>query len=230
MSYKKFYLLQVNDSLFPIGGYSHSQGLETYIQKGLVYDLKTAEKYIVNKINMSFKYTDLLSVRLSYEKAVAGDVAGLVELEDMLTASRLPQEQREAVRKMGSRFAKTVEGLNLAECQQGVFKEFIDTRTSDGVSHPCVYGVFCAALGIELEEVLAHFLYSQTSAMVTNCVKTIPLSQTAGQQMLSDCYGELESVLEEVMALSEADLCLSAPGFDVRGIQHEVLYSRLYMS
>ena len=24
--------------------------------------------------------------------------------------------------------------------------------------------------------------------------------------------------------------CLSAPGFDIRGIQHEKLYSRLYMS
>ena len=32
MSEKQFYLLQVNDALFPIGGYSHSQGLETYIQ------------------------------------------------------------------------------------------------------------------------------------------------------------------------------------------------------
>ena len=28
MSQKKFYLLQVNDALFPIGAYSHSQGLE----------------------------------------------------------------------------------------------------------------------------------------------------------------------------------------------------------
>ena len=35
MSEKQFYLLQVNDALFPIGGYSHSQGLETYIQRGI---------------------------------------------------------------------------------------------------------------------------------------------------------------------------------------------------
>ena len=83
-SLKKYYLLQVNDSLFPIGGYSHSQGLETYIQKGLVYDLKTAEKYIENKINMSFKYTDLLAVKLAYERAAKDDVKGLVELEDIL--------------------------------------------------------------------------------------------------------------------------------------------------
>ena len=39
MSEKQFYLLQVNDALFPIGGYSHSQGLETYIQRGIVHDV-----------------------------------------------------------------------------------------------------------------------------------------------------------------------------------------------
>ena len=31
MSELNFYLLQINDALFPIGAYSHSQGLETYI-------------------------------------------------------------------------------------------------------------------------------------------------------------------------------------------------------
>ncbi len=31
-----FILLQVNDALFPIGGYSHSYGLETYIQRILL--------------------------------------------------------------------------------------------------------------------------------------------------------------------------------------------------
>ena len=38
----KFFMLQVNDALFPIGGYSHSYGLETYIQKGLVHDEDSA--------------------------------------------------------------------------------------------------------------------------------------------------------------------------------------------
>ena len=50
MSEKQFYLLQVNDALFPIGGYSHSQGLETYIQRGIVHDADTAREYITHKI------------------------------------------------------------------------------------------------------------------------------------------------------------------------------------
>ena len=66
ISKKEFLILQINDSLFPIGSYSHSYGLETYIQKGIVHDEKTAERYLRMKLRYSFMYTDLLAVKLSY--------------------------------------------------------------------------------------------------------------------------------------------------------------------
>ena len=233
MSEKQFYLLQVNDALFPIGGYSHSQGLETYIQRGIVHNVDTAREYITHKIKWNLAYTELLAARLAYEAAEKKDLKELLYLEELLEASRIPMEQREAARKMGSRFAKTIEKLHAETMpmkNREIFEAYLDARKGKAVSHCIVYGVFCAALGIEEEETLYHYLYAQTSAMVTNCVKTIPLSQSAGQQLLSGCYPEFAEILEEIRTYSEDDLCLSAPGFDIRGIQHEKLYSRLYMS
>nr|WP_296044159.1 urease accessory protein UreF [uncultured Blautia sp.] len=230
MSEKQFYLLQINDALFPIGGYSHSQGLETYIQRGLVHDEDTAREYITNKIKWNFEYTELLAARLAYEAAEKKNLKGILRLEELLEASRIPMEQREAARKMGSRFAKTIEKLELPISESGIFRKYLDARKGKTVNHCCIYGIFCAEMQIPLEEALSHYLYAQTSAIVTNCVKTIPLSQTSGQKLLSGCYGEFEMILKDVMKKREEDLCLSAPGFDIRGIQHERLYSRLYMS
>lgn len=230
MSDKLFYLLQVNDALFPIGGYSHSQGLETYIQKGLVRDEQTAENYILQKLTWNLANTELLAVRLSWEAACAGNIERLERLESILEASRLPMEQRDASKKMGSRFVKTVEKLSLSEVSTGIFADYMAARKGKVMNHCIVYGVFCGALGIDLPNVLSHYLYAQTSAMVTNCVKSIPLSQTAGQQILAGCYTCFQEILAKVMTLNEDDLCLSAPGFDVRGMQHEKLYSRIYMS
>lgn len=229
MNKTQFYLLQVNDALFPIGGYSHSMGLETYIQKDIVHDEATAAQYIENKLRWNLAYTDVLAVRLSYEYAAKQDIDGLMRLETLLAASRLPMEQREASRKMGSRFAKTIEKLKLPEILP-VFSDYIAARKGKPMTHCCIYGVFCAALQLEEQEILAHYLYAQTSVMITNCVKTIPLSQSAGQYLLSGCYDTLEEILRDVLTWTEDDLCLSAPGFDLRGIQHEKLYSRLYMS
>lgn len=230
MSDKLFYLLQVNDALFPIGGYSHSQGLETYIQKGIVHDVESAGEYITHKLKWSMARMDLLAVRLAYERASAKDLQGLMDLEEILEASRIPMEQREASRKMGSRFVKTVEKMETDLYGKGIFAEYIKARKGMTLSHCCVYGVFCAALEIEEEDVLAHYLYAQTSAMVTNCVKTIPLSQSAGQMLLKNCYGCFAEILGQVIRWDEEELGLSAPGFDIRGIQHERLYSRIYMS
>src|SRR5699024_406994 len=109
------------------------------------------------------------------------------------------------------------------------FEQYKNAQT--GIpAHACAYGCFCAAAGIPEREMLEHYLYSQTSAMVTNCVKSIPLSQTAGQQILTDTFEIFDKVLDQVMGWGEEMLCAAAPGFDSRCMEHERLYSRIYMS
>ena len=77
---------------------------------------------------------------------------------------------------------------------------------------------------------MLHYLYAQTSAMVTNCVKAVPLSQTEGQKILTAILGAFPGLLEQAKEAPEEMLGLGAPGFDLAGIRHETLYSRLYMS
>ena len=225
----KFFLLQVNDALFPIGGYSHSYGLETYIQKGLVHDEDSAEEFIHKRLEYNFLYNEFLAVRLGWEYAVSGDLEAISRLEEIMEAGKIPRETREASRKLGSRFIKTLSALEIPR-ENRVFEEYREARKGKSVHHAVAYGVFCGAAGITREEALEHFLYAQTSAMVTNCVKTIPLSQSSGQNLLSGCYPLLQKLTREVKVLGEEWLGLSGPGFDLRCMQHEGLYSRIYMS
>lgn len=225
----KFFLLQVNDALFPIGGYSHSYGLETYIQKGIVHDEDSAEEFIHKRLEYNFLYNEFLAVRLGWEYAVSGDLTAISRLEEIMEAGKIPRETREASRKLGSRFIKTLSALEIPR-ENRVFEEYREARKGKSVHHAVAYGVFCGAAGITREEALEHFLYAQTSAMVTNCVKTIPLSQSSGQKLLSGCYPLLQKLTREVKELGEEWLGLSGPRFDLRCMQHEGLYSRIYMS
>lgn len=225
----KFFLLQVNDALFPIGGYSHSYGLETYIQKGFVHDEDSAEEFIHKRLEYNFLYNEFLAVRLGWEYAVSGDLEAISRLEEIMEAGKIPRETREASRKLGSRFIKTLSALEIPR-ENRVFEEYREARKGKSVHHAVAYGVFCGAAGITREEALEHFLYAQTSAMVTNCVKTISLSQSSGQKLLSGCYPLLQKMTEKVTELGEEWIGLSGPGFDLRCMQHEGLYSRIYMS
>lgn len=226
---KQFILLQVNDALFPIGGYSHSYGLETYIQKELIHNRDEAAIYIANKLKYNIANSDLLTVRFAFEYAKEGALDKLMKLEEITDASKVPYEIRDASKKLGTRFWKTVMGLNISY-ESNIFHEYIEALSTTGIHHACIYGVFCGAVGLEKRQVLEHYLYAQTSAIVTNCVKTIPLSQTDGQILLSSCFSMLEQIIEQVLFYKEDMLNISTPGFDIRCMQHEGLYSRIYMS
>lgn len=159
---RSFFLLQVNDALFPIGGYSHSQGLETYIQQGSVCDEKTAAEYIHKKLRFALAYTDLLAVRLAWELADQNDADGLDELEEILGASRIPFEQREASRKMGSRFAKTIEKLH-AETMPMKNREIFEAvsgrkKGKSGQSLHCVRSFLCGSWNRGRRDVVSLFI------------------------------------------------------------------------
>lgn len=237
---RNYLLLQINDALFPIGGYSHSYGLETYIQKGVVRDEKTAEEYIRSMLLYSVCQNELMAAAQAYDAAEAAvneagqtdagtaeAVAALRRLDECLTATRAAMEVRQAAEKLGSRFIKTVSSWEVP-FESGVFSLY--TASPGPKNHPVVYGAFCACAGIGRRQTLEHYLYAQTSAMVTNCVKTVPLSQTVGQRLLYRCQPVFEEVLERLAGLEPEELGAEAPGFEIRCMQHEGLYSRLYMS
>lgn len=231
-----FLLLQINDSLFPIGAYSHSWGLETYIQKNIVCNAKDAEHYIQRFLRCSFLYSDFLAAALAHNMAVTcsgSPVEGLLHLEEVYLASRIPSEIRNASEKLGNRFMKLL--LSFPDFQNSeVFTAYSQAHAAASQKlpfcHPVAYGLATALAGIRLRDALSHYLYTQSSLMVTTCVKAIPISQTDGQKILFSLHPLFDRMLAEVEDLSEDDLCLSAPGFDLRCMQHEKLYSRLYMS
>ena len=224
-----FYLLQMNDALFPIGAYSHSYGLETYIQKGILKNAQDAAAYLQNKLQYAILYSDLLGVRLAYEYTAHNQLEQLFALNDLTEALKAPSEIRNASLKLGSRLLKTMSALNVVY-DSPVFSTFISQAAEKKLHHCCLYGAFCAAMNIDEADTLSHYLYAQASAVVTTCVKSIPLSQTDGQKILASSFPLLAQLLKEVMHLSQQWYGCSTPGFDIRSMQHECLYSRIYMS
>ena len=233
MTHINFYtLLQLNDATFPIGSYTLSWGLETFVQQGVIFDSESAEAFLSGELESNFLTNELLPVRLSYEAFKQGAFEGLLRIDEIYNASKSAKEIREGSRKIAARFLKTAGSWHGEEKVSGPCDSSSDRYDFlKKLNHfPVVYGAFCALEEIEEDLVLQGFLYSQISARVTNAVKLVPLSQTDGQKILHSLFEKFTVLLEEVWQLEEEDLCRAAPGSEIRGMQHEYLYTRLYMS
>lgn len=219
--------MQINDALFPIGGYIHSYGLETYIQKNKITNSKQAEAYMIQSLKNNFLYTELLAVSLAFDAVRNQDVNKLIRLDELLTAIKVPAELRVASNKLGIRLSKMIESLGLTH-KSPILAQYM--AQSQQLHHSVVYGALVATTELEKNETLEFFIYRAASSMVTNCVKIIPLSQTVGQQILYHLYELLDEIVVACKELTLDDLGRSMPGMDIAAMQHEILYSRLYMS
>ena len=216
MNFQYFELLQLNDATFPIGNYAFSWGLETFVQQEIIHDAQTAESYIRSELEGSFLYGELLISKFAFFNHKSAEK--LTSLDKIYEASKVPFEIRDGSRKLAARFLKITKNFSENADEPGYVPRYF----------PVAYGSYCAKRNFDLEESLSAFVYSQMSARVTTAVKLVPLSQTDGQKILFDLMKEFPRIVKKCLELSENELCLSAPGIDIRAMQHEWLYTRLY--
>ena len=98
----------------------------------------------------------------------------------------------------------------------------------DIIASPLV--LYANALLIPKADALTGFYYNAAAGFVTNCVKLIPLGQQDGQEILFSLQPLIKKLVENTMQPNKELIGLCCTGFDIRCMQHEQLYSRLYMS
>jgi urease accessory protein len=202
--------------------------LETYVQQGLVKDVATAKEFIKGMLEQNLQYTDAAFVSLAFEACIKGNFKKILELDDECTAVKLPKEMREASKKLGTRLIKIFQPI----CKSVIadeYKEAIITQQATG--HYCIaFGIYAYASNINKSDALTGFYYNAAVGMVTNSVKLIPLGQQDGQKLLFSLQPLINQLVQKSLTPNLDLIGLCCTGFDVRSMQHEQLYSRLYMS
>lgn len=222
-------LLQINDSVFPIGSFTHSYGLETYIHKRIVHDVASARTYAETMLKHSVFYNDaaffqrawaLCEGRFSSRK--------LAELDSLVSSLKSPSEIREASRKLALRFLKLVESFgSVKRCK--TYLEAIQ-RGEAGGHYALAFALYAQSQKISYEDALSAFYYNTLNGIVTNCAKLVPISQTEGQKILFQLQGLIKELVEKQQSMDDALLGNCCIAQDLRCMQHEKLYTRIYIS
>ncbi len=218
-------LLQLTDSFFPTGAFAHSFGLETYVQCELVNDAETFEMFLRSTLHHSLRNGDAVAIGLTYK---ATEIGAIVDLDARLTAMKVARESREASIKIGKQFLRNTAILERNELLNE-YAEQIQSGRCTG-HHAVAYGLVASTAKIDLFSAILGYLHAHVVGQVSAAVRLIPLKPTDGQGIIQNIRPNLIDTARFAEGATIDDLSSFTPGLDIRSMQHERLYSRLFIS
>lgn len=215
-------IIQLADSALPVGGYTHSWGLEAALARGEVTDIAGLEAWTRNWLRLALG--PLEGVVVAAACRAAGDPAALAECNELMDASLAPPTLRTASREMGDHLFQL--GETWPWSGAGVGR--LDGR---GVwHHPVAFGVLAHLAGATPGDAVAAFLHQAVFGMISAGVRAIPVSHTHGQQLLAYLHPDVAEAAEAAAARPLAAAGVSSPYYEVLCDGQSRLYCRMFRS
>src|SRR5215510_6593121 len=226
-----WHLLQISDQFFPTGGYAFSHALETYIAAGVVHDRLSCHRWITNVGWHAIGPCDLVFCAHAYRLATAAEhdtLTALLALDHLLAAYKVPRELRQESQHTGQAFLRAAMALDPTPLVQA-FWQHVQCGATPG-HHAPVFGLVAQHLGCDRESTLLAYLYTVLTGLVAAALRLVPLGQSDGQRLLHELAPLGLDLIAQYGELQPENAWSATPGLDIRSMQHERLYSRLYRS
>jgi urease accessory protein len=222
-------LLQIADSALPIGGYTHSWGLEAAIARGLVHDPESLERWTRSWLKTSLGPLEGVLVASSCRMARAGNLADLPALNRLAEASIMPPSTRRASREMGEQLMAL--GATWSWSAEGLAPLMrAPPEPAGGWHHPVAFGLLGALAGAGSGDVLTAYLHQAALAMIAAGVRAVPIGHTHGQQVLAYLHEEIVSLAGELSDRDPQTAGAGCPFYEVLCDEQTHLYARMFRS
>ncbi|MCD8915748.1 urease accessory protein UreF [Staphylococcus simulans] len=221
-------LFQFCDSQFPTGAFSHSFGLETYIQRGTVHDEQSFKEWLKLFLSEQLTYADGLAMRFVYDALNQNDSKRVLEIDRLLFVQNMPRETRVGTKQMGTRMVKLADELYDSEWIHWYHQQY---QKKQAKLHPAIcFTMLGHYLGVDIEMIIDYYLYQNVSSLTQNAVRAIPLGQTAGQRIVTEMIPFMKSTRDHIFELEASEFGITAPGLEINQMEHEKVNVRIFIS
>ena len=219
--------LQFGDSMFPVGGFAFSGGLESAIQKRVVTDAETLHAYARTAVEQA-AIGDGIAVVWAHRAAAADELGELVRIDERVYARKLSGETRTMSVRMGKKFAEMsaeVVGAPLLKA----WRERIDTGATPGC-YPVSLAVNFAAQGLAARDAFVVHQYGVAAMILSAALRLMKISHVDTQRILYRLDAGADAAYEAAAAARLADMAGFAPLIEILAAVHVKAHVRLFMN
>jgi urease accessory protein len=220
-------MLQFGDSMFPIGSFAFSGGLESAIQKRVVTDAETLRAYARTAVEQA-ALGDGIALVWAHRAAATGDVAELARIDERVYARKLSGETRTMSVRMGKKFTEMgaqVTGAPLL----AAWRDRIEAGATPGC-YPVALGLNFAVQGLTAREAFVVHQYGVAAMILSAALRLMKISHVDTQRMLYELNAGADAAYETAAAARLADMAGFAPLTEILAAVHVKAHVRLFMN
>jgi urease accessory protein len=216
--------LQLVDSMFPVGAFAYSDGLESAAASGRVHDVNTLSSWLEHFLRSVFVPCEGLALLKCIQAIERRDWKAVRDIDEELTALRPASATRASSKSIGKSLLTTYQSVT----EDDSFSDFSGglTQCNAAVAYAAV---FCHR-GLDCRESLLAFGYLRLAGIVSASLRLISIGQQQGQKILSKALDCLPAAVDAIMNTPTAPLRSFSPVVDSIQMSHRHLYSRIFRS
>lgn len=218
-------LIRISDSFFPIGSFAVSQGMEEFINSGVLAkeDVTNMVKLYLTKVWETFDF----KIFLTAEKAIEeNNIDNLIDIDNICYVSKLNEETRLSLVKMGKALFNTLLYEEESFEKNSIYFLYKDKIAKGEAicTYPVALAIYAAVMKINKISIFALF-YTNAMEVVASLVRMSFIDYLEAQHVLVEIINTFH--MED---LSEGDFTQSFPALDVYSMKHEHNQSRMFIS
>ncbi|HEY7044109.1 MAG TPA: urease accessory UreF family protein [Nocardioidaceae bacterium] len=220
-------ILQFGDSMFPVGTFAFSGGLEAAVQQGVVKDRTDLAEFVETVAHLAAT-SDGIALLAAHRGAIDRDLARIRAADDAVYVRKLSEEARTMTVRMGRKLAEAAVRILDEPILDARLRE--SANDSVPVTYPVALGALFAALDLPEPDAFATHQYGVTTMVLGAAVRLMRIDHLECQEILYAVNATTADEYQRAAPASLDDMASFGPTIDVLAASHVHAQVRMFMN
>ncbi|XP_072167615.1 uncharacterized protein [Diadema setosum] len=218
-------ILQLADTGFPTGAFSHSLGFESAVKQGHIRNHESFNNFITSAMENAGS-SCLPFVKAGYEGSE--NLSAICSLDAYCDACLNNHIANRASSQQGKSLILTASEA-FPDKRIGKLHQIIQERQLKG-HHAVMFGALCAHLDIPLMDCLETYMFNNLKTMLASVVRLGNMGPLQAQKHQYEHQKNIRDIIARNYERTVQESCLRFPLVDIVQNTHDTLFSRLFSS